>query len=75
VKVLKEKETTPKKSFSSKRMRRIKEDYFKVNKTTSIDYRNVEFLKMFIHPNNRILPAKKTGTKPRFQRKVAKSIK
>jgi small subunit ribosomal protein S18 len=65
-----------KRGYSSYRRKfKPKEDYFTKHKVTEIDYRNVDFLKMFIHNNNRILPSKKTGTKQRFQRKISLSIK
>ena len=40
-----------------------------------IDYKDVELLKDFINENGRIIPARITGTKARYQRQLGVAIK
>ncbi len=40
-----------------------------------IDYKDVDFLQQFVSPYAKIFNRKKTGTKAKFQRKIAKAIK
>lgn len=40
-----------------------------------IDYKDVEVLKDFINENGRIIPARITGTKSRYQRQLSVAIK
>jgi len=40
-----------------------------------IDYKDVEFLQQFVSPYAKIFSRQKTGTKAKFQRKIAKAIK
>ena len=40
-----------------------------------IDYKDVELLKDFINENGRIIPARITGTKARYQRQLSVAIK
>lgn len=40
-----------------------------------IDYKDLDTLKMYILENGRIIPGRITGTAPRRQRQVVKSIK
>ena len=60
--------------------------YVKYNKTrkkypkfsssdVNIDYKDIELLKGFISESGSIVPSRITGTKARFQRLLAKSIK
>jgi len=41
---------------------------------TQIDYKDVEILKDFINENGKIMPARITGTKSRFQRQLSTAI-
>lgn len=45
------------------------------NNITYIDYKDIELLTKFMGNNNKILPARTTGTNPKYQRLIAKSIK
>lgn len=45
------------------------------NKIEYIDYKDTELLRKFMSTNHKILPARATGTKPKFQRQIAKAIK
>lgn len=49
--------------------------YITKNNIKYIDYKDVELLKKFISNNNKILPARTTGTKPKYQRQIATAIK
>ena len=49
--------------------------YFKQNKITEIDYKNVELLKRFITPNGKITSRRVTGTSAKYQRELAVAIK
>jgi small subunit ribosomal protein S18 len=40
-----------------------------------IDYKNIEVLKDFISENGKIIPARITGTKAKFQRQLGTAIK
>ncbi len=40
-----------------------------------IDYKDVELLKDFVNENGKIIPARITGTKSRFQRQLSTAIK
>jgi small subunit ribosomal protein S18 len=44
-------------------------------KIETIDYKESTFLKSFLSERNKILPAKRTGTCGRHQRKLAQAIK
>lgn len=49
--------------------------YITKNQIKYIDYKDTELLKKFMSNNNKILPARATGTKPKYQRQVATAIK
>jgi len=40
-----------------------------------IDYKDIEILKDFIQENGKIMPARITGTKARYQRQLSTAIK
>ncbi len=40
-----------------------------------VDYKDVELLKDFINENGKIIPARITGTKARYQRQLSAAIK
>jgi small subunit ribosomal protein S18 len=48
---------------------------FTAEKIKLIDYKDVELLKDFINENGKIIPARITGTKARFQRQLSTAIK
>jgi len=49
--------------------------YFCANNIKNINYQDVETLKRFLDPQAKIIPAKKSGTCAKHQRKLAKAIK
>ena len=61
-------------SYRKSRPRR-KVCYFKQNKITEIDYKNVELLKRFITPNGKITSRRVIGTSAKYQRELAVAIK
>jgi small subunit ribosomal protein S18 len=42
---------------------------------TQADYKDLEFLKSYISESGKIVPARITGTKAKYQRQVTRSIK
>lgn len=55
--------------------RRSKQCYFTANKVEDVDYKDTELLKKFITETGKIVPSRITGTKARYQRKLAKAVK
>ncbi len=55
--------------------RRKKMCYFTANKIKDIDYKDVQLLRKFIMENGKIVPSRITGTKAKYQRKLAKAVK
>jgi len=54
--------------------RRKKFCRFTVDKVKEVDYKDVEVLKDFINEQGRIIPARITGTKSRYQRQLSTAI-
>ena len=48
---------------------------FTVDKVDEVDYKDIEVLKEFIAENGRIIPARITGTKARYQRQLSVAVK
>ena len=42
---------------------------------TKIDYKDLDTLKSYITETGKIIPSRNTGTKPRYQRQLATSVK
>ena len=42
---------------------------------SEIDYKDLDTLKSYISETGKIIPSRNTGTKPRYQRQLATSIK
>jgi small subunit ribosomal protein S18 len=61
-------------AYKKQRSRR-KVCYFKKNKITFIDYKDIDLLKKFISPNGKITPRRVTGTSSKYQRMLATAIK
>ena len=57
------------------RKRRRKRCYFTENKIEYIDYKDVKLLKRFISDRGKILPRRVTGTKSKYQARLAVAIK
>ena len=54
---------------------RKKSCYFKRNNIQEVDYKDVDLLKDFILENGKIIPARITGTKARYQRQLTTAVK
>lgn len=52
-----------------------KDDFFKKNKITYIDYKDVELLQRFVSERGKIRSARVTGVNPQQQRLLAQAIK
>jgi small subunit ribosomal protein S18 len=48
---------------------------FTVAKVEWIDYKDIDVLKDFVQENGKIMPARVSGTKARYQRQVTEAIK
>ena len=48
---------------------------FSAEKIDHVDYKDVELLRDFISENGKVMPARITGTKTRFQRQLSTAIK
>jgi small subunit ribosomal protein S18 len=48
---------------------------FTAEKVKEIDYKDIDVLKDFIQENGKIMPARITGTKARYQRQLSTAIK
>jgi small subunit ribosomal protein S18 len=55
--------------------RRKKFCRFTAEKIKTIDYKDIDLLKDFINENGKIIPARITGTKARYQRQLSDAIK
>ena len=55
--------------------RRRKFCKFTAEGITEVDYKDVELLKDFINENGKVIPARITGTKTRYQRQLSVAIK
>ena len=71
----------PKKRTNSRRdsnrmaQKRRKYCRFTAEKIDYIDYKDIDFLKDFIAENHKIIPARLTGTKSKYQRQLSTAIK
>jgi small subunit ribosomal protein S18 len=70
-----DKKDKDKKRGAKNLFRRKKFCRFTVEKIKQIDYKDVDLLKDFINENGKIIPARITGTKARFQRQLSVAIK
>lgn len=48
---------------------------FTAEKVETIDYKDIDVLRDFIHDNGKIIPARLTGTKAHYQRQLDTAIK
>ncbi|MEO6422975.1 MAG: 30S ribosomal protein S18 [Candidatus Nitrotoga sp.] len=65
-----------KKSNSSRQLfKRRKFCRFTADKIAEVDYKDLNILKEFIAENGKVIPARITGTKSRFQRQLSIAIK
>jgi small subunit ribosomal protein S18 len=65
-----------KKSSSSRQLfKRRKFCRFTVEKITEVDYKDLNILKEMVTENGKLIPARITGTKTRFQRQLSVAVK
>ena len=65
-----------KKSSSSRQLfKRRKFCRFTAEKIAEVDYKDLNILKEFIAENGKVIPARITGTKSRYQRQLGTAIK
>jgi small subunit ribosomal protein S18 len=69
------KDKKPRRPAQSALFKRKKFCRFTAEKIEHIDYKDVELLKEFITDNGKIIPARLTGTRSRFQRQLQVAIK
>ena len=69
-----DKKDKDKKRGAKNLFRRKKFCRFTVEKIKQIDYKDVDLLKDFINENGKIIPARITGTKARYQRQLGDAI-
>ena len=48
---------------------------FSAEGITEVDYKNIDILKDFITENGKLIPARITGTKARYQRQLTTAVK
>jgi small subunit ribosomal protein S18 len=48
---------------------------FTVDKILEVDYKDVSILKEFVTENGKLIPARITGTKTRYQRQLSTAVK
>jgi small subunit ribosomal protein S18 len=65
-----------KKNNSSRQLfKRRKFCRFTAEKIAEVDYKDINILKEFITENGKLIPARITGTKTRFQRQLSVAVK
>ncbi len=65
-----------KKNNSSRQLfKRRKFCRFTAEKIAEVDYKDINILKEFISENGKLIPARITGTKSRFQRQLSTAVK
>ena len=69
------KDKKPKRNSQSALFKRKKFCRFTAEKIEWIDYKDIEVLKDFITETGKIIPARLTGTKARYQRQLTDAIK
>lgn len=71
----KDKNKTKRRDRGNALFKRKKFCRFTAEKATWIDYKDVDVLKDFVQENGKIMPARVTGTKARYQRMLGTAIK
>ena len=69
------KDKKPKRPTQSALFKRKRFCRFTAEKVEWIDHKNIDVLKDFITENGKIIPARLTGTKARYQRQLSDAIK
>jgi small subunit ribosomal protein S18 len=71
----KKKDDDKKKKRGSSLFKRRKFCRFTAERVVQIDYKDIDVLKEFIAENAKIMPARLTGTKAKYQRQLSTAIK
>jgi small subunit ribosomal protein S18 len=71
----KDKNKTKRKDRGNALFKRKKFCRFTAEKVVWIDYKDIDVLKDFVQENGKIMPARVTGTKARYQRMLGTAIK
>ncbi len=71
----KKKDDKNKRSSRNNLFKRRKFCRFTVDKIAEVDYKDVNILKEFISENGKLIPARITGTKTRYQRQLSAAVK
>jgi small subunit ribosomal protein S18 len=71
----KSKDAKPRRERGGGLFKRKKFCRFTAEKVKEIDYKDLDVLKDFIQENGKIMPARITGTKARYQRQLSEAIK
>ena len=56
-------------------MRRKRPCYFKANKITTVDYKDIDLLSRFVTDRGKIIPKRNSGVSAKYQRMLAKAIR
>ncbi len=71
----KKKDDKNKRSSRNNLFNRRKFCRFTVEKIPEVDYKDINILKEFITENGKLIPARITGTRTRFQRQLSTAVK
>ena len=71
----KDKNKTKRRDRGNALFKRKKFCRFTAEKVVQIDYKDIDVLKDFVQENGKIMPARITGTKARYQRQLSTAIK
>ena len=69
------KDKRPKRNTQSLLFKRKRFCRFTVANVEEVDYKDIDVLKDFVQENGKIMPARVTGTKARWQRQLSTAIK
>jgi len=64
-----------KNNFSRQLFKRRKFCRFTAEKIAEVDYKDINILKEFVSENGKLIPARITGTKSRYQRQLSVAVK
>ena len=73
--VFKKKDDKKNNNSSRQLFKRRKFCRFTAEKIAEVDYKDINILKEFISENGKLIPARITGTKSRFQRQLSVAVK
>ena len=73
--VFKKKDDKKNNNSSRQLFKRRKFCRFTAEKIAEVDYKDINILKEFVSENGKLIPARITGTKSRFQRQLSVAVK